>query len=126
MYKFGPLTWGDDGNMNNTVDPVGYDEWGIPIDSNGMQMLDKRCILHPHHKPTKTEYNNYLEIPIPCFRTTKKWFTDNFFDISDEQVQKYIIKWLLNGPHGIINSYCMKKLKKCDSIEEFRKNIYGA
>lgn len=126
MYTYGPLTWGANGNMNNAIDPVGYDEWGIPIDANGNQLLDLDCILHPHHKPRRVERNNYLGIPIPCFATTKKWFTDNFFDITDLQVQKYIVRWLLKGPNGYINGYCKNKLVECGSIEQFRKNIYGS
>jgi len=124
-YSYGPFVWGPEGNMIYPLEPAGYDDIGIPVDSAGKQLLSLDCILHPHHIPTATEYNEYLSIQIPSLKTTKSWFTKNFFDITDDQVKKYIIYWLLKNPNHIIKTYCTRKALECGSIEKFKELIYG-
>ena len=72
-YKYGPLVFNtthpDDDDSGNFywsgLVPVGYDEFGIPVDERGFQCLDLSSPLHPSHVPNHTDYNKVLEAVLP-------------------------------------------------------------
>ena len=99
-FKYGSLIYvtpGMDDSEGNYfwagLPPVKYDESGIPIDKNGMQCLDISCPLHPGWEPTETMYNEVLKSDIPSIDYTRHWFDDNFLEIRDDQLKRYIIRW---------------------------------
>ena len=129
-YKYGPLIYitagmdDDEGNFYwNGLPPVKYDESGIPVDINGMQCLPIESPLHPGWEPFETEYSTILAHNIPTISHYKQWFDDNFLEISDSQIKKYILKWwhtrtLTNTP------FYAELLKRYSSIEEIQEAVW--
>ena len=65
--KYGPLVYitvedtDEEGNFYwGGKPPIGYDELGIPIDSDGMQCLSVSSPLHPNYKPKNSVYNKNI------------------------------------------------------------------
>ena len=130
-YKFGPLVYVtgvmDDSEGNYFwagLPPVGYDEFGVPIDKNGLQCLDISCPLHPAWTPTETSYSEILKTDIPSIEYTKKWFEDNFLIISDDQVKRYIMKWWsARASRDNYHAY-LNVLQNYSSIEEVQEAVW--
>jgi hypothetical protein len=123
-YKYGPLVYNtvdpnddDSGNFYwGGLVPVGYDEFGIPIDERGFQCLDLSSPLHPQFIPPQTDYNEVLEAVLPKQEIVKEWFTDNFLEISDWQVCYYILRWY--NAQEVKSTTYYKIVSECKSIEE--------
>ena len=99
-FKYGPLVYitvedtDEEGNFYwGGKPPIGYDELGIPIDSDGMQCLSVSSPLHPNYKPKNSIYNKNINDNLPSIEEVKIWFDDLFLIVSDYQVKKYILRW---------------------------------
>ena len=123
-YKYGPLVFNtthpDDDDSGNFywsgLVPVGYDEFGIPVDERGFQCLDLSSPLHPSHVPNHTDYNKVLEAVLPKNEIVKEWFTDNFLEVSDWDVCYYILRWY--NLQEVKSMPYLKVFSECESIEE--------
>ena len=130
-FKYGPLIWNcfteDDESGNyywNGSPPVGYDDDGIPIDSDGLQCLPIDSPVHPSWRggKDKLEYNEFLGFEIPSIKTTKSWFDDNFLIISEDQCKKYIIKWIRKNQYGTPGFWDM--VKDTTSLKEMMDKVW--
>lgn len=100
-FKYGPLVYNcineenEDGNYYWPGDPpVEYDQWGIPIDTNGKQCLGLDCPFHPFHV-----FEDYEQGPggfkIPkTFKVYYDWCEENFLVVTKHHIitdilQKY-------------------------------------
>lgn len=99
-YKYGPLVYitvddtDEDGNFYwGGKPPIGYDELGIPIDSDGMQCLPSSSPLHPNYEPKNAAFNKVINDNLPSIEEVKTWFDDLFLVVSDYQAKKYILRW---------------------------------
>lgn len=97
-YRYGPLVFASeehpDGNYHwNGLQPVDYDDLNIPIDRTGRQCLPGTCILHPNHVPEQTEWNETLKADLPTVDASREWFADQFLDVSDYNLCRYILRW---------------------------------
>jgi hypothetical protein len=126
-YRFGPLVYaspdmGDtEGNYFWTGNPpVGYDEFGVPIDKNGHQCLDIACPLHPAWKPPLSEqvYNHGLRVFLPTLEFTRSWFDDNFLEISDLQLKKILVKRLRRSVRPREYMYIVERYSSVEEIME--------
>ena len=130
-FKYGSLIYvtpGMDDSEGNYfwagLPPVKYDESGIPIDKNGMQCLDISCPLHPGWEPTETMYNEVLKSDIPSIDYTRHWFDDNFLEIRDDQLKRYIIRWW-SARASRDNYYAYSEvLQNYSSIEEVQEAVW--
>ena len=130
-YKYGPLIYviggmdDDEGNYFWAgLPPVGYDEYGVPIDKNGNQCLDISCPLHPGFEPTETVFSEVLQFNIPSIEYFRKWFEDNFLIISDDQVKRYIIRWWsVRAKRENFRSYT-DVLQNYSSVEEIQEAVW--
>ena len=77
-FKYGPLIYDTvddvediDGGGNYWwagLHPVGYDEMGIPVDSQGLQCLPLSSPFHPDHIPKDPVYNQYINDYVPSIK----------------------------------------------------------
>lgn len=103
-FTYGPLVYncfGDDDDSGNYWwpgnPPVGYEEetgpYRIPVDAEGNQCLPGESILHPNCRVEEFEYNETLEDDLPSLAWCRTWFEDNFLEIDNWTVCKYILRW---------------------------------
>ena len=129
-YKYGPLIYitegmeDDEGNYYwGGSPPVGYDDSGIPVDKNGLQCLDIQCPLHPGWEPYEVEFNHVLSHRLPTLKHFRQWFDDNFLEITDYQIKKYILKWWFRRA-PLDTPYYNEILKKYSSVEELLEAVW--
>ena len=108
-FKFGPLIyngmWEEDESGNYYwpgKQPVGYDESGIPIDSEGRQCLPLSCPFHPYfvYKSTKKSEvfgNVFLPTNLSSYYD---WCNENFINASADVFKKDILRKALRDAHG--------------------------
>jgi hypothetical protein len=98
--------------------PVGYDVDGIPIDANGRQCIDISCPLHPGFEPKELEFNEVLQSDIPTLDSFRGWFEDNFLEISDAKLKRYIFKWWVrkNKTRSVTYNQVLLKFKSVNEI----------
>jgi|GEM_PF-2636336 hypothetical protein len=112
QFKYGPLVYNlsesDDNSGNyywpgNGNPPVGYDNYSIPIDSDGFQCLDAvQCPLHPHYKVVDDivqggkamEYNDALGCEIPTLDHFNGWFENTFIKAEPRDLAFFILRWI--------------------------------
>jgi hypothetical protein len=99
-YTYGPLIWNcttEDDNSGNYWwpgnPPCGYDDTGIPIDEKGFQCLPIDSLIHPDYKPKETSFHPTLATTLPTIASARAWFDEGFFDVTDYQVARFIIRW---------------------------------
>lgn len=112
IFTYGPLVW-DTERHNRPCPgsiPVDYNNKGIPIDNGGNECLPLDCIIHPGYKPTVWVHSDYLDDEIPSPEEAGKWFKDNFYHFSEEQIKNYVIRWIM------LQNYSQLKYKLMDKI----------
>ncbi len=123
IFKYGPLIW-DTEKHNRPCPgstPIDYNDKGIPIDDMGNECLPIECIIHPSYKPTKWLYSEFLQSNIPDINEAKKWFNDNYYHFSDEQIKKYIIRWVMLQTYTDINEALINKIHE----DNWEKKIFN-
>ena len=104
--------------------PVGYDDMGIPVDSEGRQCLPLSCPFHPYfvYKSTKkSQAITYLFLPenLSCYYD---WCNENFINASASTFKRDILRKALHEAHakqGTITPNQAKMLH--DEINELEK-----
>lgn len=108
-FKYGPLIyngmWDDDESGNYYwpgKQPVGYDDMGIPVDSEGRQCLPLSCPFHPYfvYKSTKkSQAITYLFLPenLSCYYD---WCNENFINASASTFKRDILRKALHEAHA--------------------------
>ena len=131
QFKYGPLIYihptsiDEEGNYFwNGSPPVGYDNSGIPIDNQGNQCLDISCPLHPGFQPTETVFSEALQSDIPTIKHFRHWFDENFLQISDEQIKRYIIKWWSTQASRDKRDLYTNVLHNYSSVEEIMEAVW--
>ena len=102
-FKYGPLIYDTvddvediDGGGNYWwagLPPVGYDEMGIPVDSQGLQCLPLSSPFHPDHIPKDPVYNQYINDYVPSIKEWQTWLDENFIVANVLQIKGFILKW---------------------------------
>lgn len=130
-YKYGPLVYitvndtDEDGNFYwGGSPPVGYDDLGIPTDSNGDQCLPVACPLHPHHIPIKVVFNSILNDTIADYKEFKSWFDEHFLIVTDHQLKKYVLRWYSFKQDKLKSENYRKLLAEKLSIDEMIDRIW--
>ena len=130
-FKYGPLIYitvndvDEDGNFYWAgKPPVGYDELGIPIDSDGMQCLPVESPLHPNYEPKNAIFNKTLNDELPSLNEVKVWFDDLFLITSDYQIKKYILRWYSLKRNSLKSQSYKNLLSKGLTIKEMIQRIW--
>jgi len=128
-YRYGPLIYncyGEDDESGNFfwtgLPVVGYDADGIPVDRDGNQCLPDECILHPWCHPQEWEWCEYLQTDLPSRTWVRAWFEENFLEIDDYTVCKYIFKWYVHPTRFYGDK--TKPFETLTSVEESIKTLW--
>ena len=126
-FKFGPLVYNcinednEDGNYYWPGNPpVDYDQWGIPIDTNGKQCLGLDCPFHPFHEFEDSETIGLVQnFKIPkSFKVYYDWCEENFLVVTKQHIISDILqKFARYSPPGTTREQIKVLVDKLNEME---------
>ena len=104
-FTYGPLIYncfGEDDDSGNYWwagnPPVAYEQesgpFRIPVDADGNQCLPGESILHPNCRVEVFE--EIEDFSFPSLAWCREWFEDNFLEVDDALICRYILRWMNN------------------------------